>query len=74
MLEELQLGVPPKGFVFEIIVVMYCFSLVHYKTSIKIQILYLETMLWYPNGLALKGLLKWMHGRNLHSMPEFSLH
>lgn len=42
MLEELQLGAPPKGFVFEIKVVMYYFFPVGYKTSIKIQILYLE--------------------------------
>jgi len=61
MLEELQLGVAPKGFVFEIIVVIYYFSLVGYKTSIKNQILYLETIPRYPNGLALKGLFKSMH-------------
>lgn len=46
---------PHKGFVFEITVVMYYFSLVDHKTAIKIQILYLETILWYPNGLALEG-------------------
>lgn len=34
---------------------MYYFSLADHKTAIKIQILYLETILWYPNGLALEG-------------------
>lgn len=61
MLEELQLGVSPKGHVFTIIAVMYYFSPVGYKTSIKIHTTYLETIPCYPNGLALKGLLKWLH-------------
>lgn len=34
---------------------MYYFSLADHKTAIKIQISYLETILWYPNGLALEG-------------------